>query len=127
MINQIPSPLDTQTARLKAPGASPIHVYSYQPALGTALTPLGEPNTAYTYPVMAIPMLLYSSSASDTAVSVLITGFEANFDLTTDTLRREDGSSMADAHRELHGGCIPHGGRVSDRKHRTVRIVTCHW
>jgi len=79
-----------QVARGLVTGASVVNIYGYQGALpnssGATYYPVWENTTAYTYPVSATTMLLYSSSASDTNVSVLISGLDASYNQISETL-----------------------------------------
>ena len=75
-----------QVARGLVSGASVVNIYGYQSAVGTTFIPVWENATVYTYPVSSTTMLLYSSSASDTAVSVLISGLDASYNILTETL-----------------------------------------
>jgi hypothetical protein len=80
-----------QVARGKVTGASVVNIYGYQSAVGTTFIPVWENATTYTYPGAATTMLLYSSSASDTAVSVLISGLDASYNLLSETLTLTNG------------------------------------
>ena len=75
-----------QVARGLVPGVSEVNIYGYQGSVAGTFIPVWENATAYTYPVSATTMLLYSSSASDTAVSVLINGLDSNYNIQTETL-----------------------------------------
>jgi len=66
-------------------GASVVNIYGYQPSVGTTFIPVWENATTYTYPGSASTMLLYSSSGSDTAVSVLINGLDASYNNLSET------------------------------------------
>ena len=72
-------------ARGQVPGASVVNVYGYQAAVDGTVIPIWENATVYTYPVSASTMLLYSSSASDTAVSILISGLDASYNPISET------------------------------------------
>jgi hypothetical protein len=74
-----------QVARGLVTGASVVNIYGYQPSVGTTFIPVWENTTTYTYPGSASTMLLYSSSASDTAVSVLINGLDASYNNLSET------------------------------------------
>lgn len=82
-----------QVARGKIPGVSLVNIYGYQPAVSATFIPIWENATTYTYPVSATQMLLYSSSASDTSVSVFIVGLDANYALITETLILTNGTT----------------------------------
>jgi len=75
-----------QVARGLVTGASVVNIYGYQASVGTSFIPIWENATAYTYPVSATTMLLYSSSASDTAVSILIQGLDGSYNNLSETL-----------------------------------------
>ena len=74
-----------QVARGLVTGASVVNIYGYQPSVGTTFIPVWENATTYTYPGSASTMLLYSSSASDTTVSVLISGLDASYNNLSET------------------------------------------
>ena len=74
-----------QVARGLVTGASVVNIYGYQPSVGTTFIPVWENATTYTYPGSASTMLLYSSSGSDTAVSVLISGLDASYNNLSET------------------------------------------
>jgi len=74
-----------QVARGLVTGTSVVNIYGYQPSVGTTFIPVWENTTTYTYPGSASTMLLYSSSASDTAVSVLISGLDASYNNLSET------------------------------------------
>lgn len=80
------APWFTQVSRGLVSGASTVNIYGYQSAIGTTFIPVWENATAYTYPVSATTMLLWSSSASDTSVSVLISGLDASYNQISETL-----------------------------------------
>jgi hypothetical protein len=79
-----------QVSRGLVSGTSVLNIYGYQSALpnssGATYYPVWENATAYTYPPSAIPMVLYSSSASDTAVSISISGLDASYNPASETL-----------------------------------------
>jgi len=79
-------PAFTQVSRGLVSGATSVNLSGYQSAVGTSFIPLWENTTAYTYPASVTTMLLYSSSASDTAVSVLISGLDASYNPISETL-----------------------------------------
>jgi len=87
------APWYMQAARGLVPGASVVNIYGYQPSVGTTFIPVWENATTYTYPGSATTMLLYSSSGSDTAVSVLIQGLDASYNILTETLVLTNGTT----------------------------------
>lgn len=75
-------------------GASLVNLYGYQSAVDGTWIPVWENATTYTYPPNGgTTMLLYSSSASDTAVQVLIEGLDANFVAQTEILTLTNGAT----------------------------------
>jgi len=85
-------PFELQVARGQITGHSIANIFGYQAAVGTgAPLPVWEVTSAYTYPVTATTMLLYSSSASDTNVNVTISGLDANFNPISEQLTLTNG------------------------------------
>jgi hypothetical protein len=83
-----------QVARGKVLGVSLVNLYGYQATVDGSYIPVWENATAYTYPPDAgTQMVLYSSSASDTNVSVLIDGLDANFNMQSETLVLTNGAT----------------------------------
>lgn len=84
-------PMPTQdwylaVARGQIAGVTPVNIYGYQNNIGSGTWyPVWENAAAYVYPVAATTMLLYSSSASDTNVSVLISGLDASYNQISET------------------------------------------
>jgi hypothetical protein len=77
-------PFELQVARDQITWHEPLKFFGYTTALGsTASGPLWEGLTgsggSYAYPASAVVMTLVSSSASDTAVSILVDGCGADF------------------------------------------------
>jgi hypothetical protein len=84
-------PFDLQVSRGQVDGHEPLKFFGYTVALGSAaFGPLWEGLTgsggSYAYPASAVVMTLASSSASDTAVSILIEGLGAGYVLQTETV-----------------------------------------
>lgn len=73
----IETPYELLVAQGKVTGVSSVNIYGTQSTVGSTFIPVWENATAYTYPASAIQMTLYSSSASDTAVSVRIDGLNS--------------------------------------------------
>lgn len=85
--NILAAPWEYQVARNKIPGVFLVNLYGYQSAVDGAWIPIWENATAYTYPSNSGEiMTLYSSSALDTNVSVLISGLDANYVMQSETL-----------------------------------------
>jgi len=84
-------PFELQVSRGQVDGHENIKLFGYTVALGsTAMGPLWEGLTSsggnYPYPASAVVMTLASSSASDTAVSILIEGLGAGYVVQTETV-----------------------------------------
>lgn len=87
------APWEMQVARGKIPGVSLVNLYGYQATVDGDWIPVWENATAYTYPSAAgETMTLYSSSASDTNVTVLIDGLDANYVMQSETLVLTNGT-----------------------------------
>ena len=86
-----------QVARGKVSGVSLVNLYGFQTAVGGTWIPLWENATAYVYPPDAgAIMTLYSSSASDTNVSVFIDGLDVNYAMQSETLVLTNGTVGVD-------------------------------
>lgn len=72
-------PFDLQVARGQIDGHEPVNVFGYATAVSTSFVAVWENNAAYVFPTVASTMLVTSSSASDTAVTILISGLDANY------------------------------------------------
>ena len=70
---------EVQVARGLVPGATQLNIFGYQASIGTTFLPVWENATTYTYPVSAGAMYIWSSTASDTSVQVLITGLDGSY------------------------------------------------
>jgi hypothetical protein len=84
-------PFELQVARGQIQGHESLKFFGYTVALGsTAFGPLWEGLTgsggSYTYPSSAVVMTLTSSSASDTAVSILVEGLGAGYVKLSETV-----------------------------------------
>lgn len=87
------TPYGLLVAQGKVSGVTSLNIYGTQSAVGATFIPVWENATAYTYPTSAIQMTLYSSSASDTAVSVRIDGLDANYAPITEVLVLTNGTT----------------------------------
>jgi hypothetical protein len=84
-------PFELQVSRGQISGHSPIYVFGLTTSLGsTAYGPAWDGLTSsggpYIYPSVAAQMWIYSASASDTAVSILINGLDANYNRISETI-----------------------------------------
>lgn len=86
-------PFELQVARGQIRGHQSLNISGYQATVDGAFIPIWENATVYTYPTSAIQMTLYSASASDTAVSILINGLDANYDPISETLILTNGTT----------------------------------
>ena len=95
--NTYSAPWYMQVSRNLVPGASVVNIYGYQGALpnssGATYYPVWENATTYTYPGSATTMLLWSSSASDTNVSILINGLDSSYNPLSETLVLTNGTT----------------------------------
>tara|TARA_R110000782_G_scaffold163132_4_gene254901 strand:- start:1024 stop:1746 length:723 start_codon:yes stop_codon:yes gene_type:complete len=89
----IETPFELLVAQGKVSGVFGLNIYGTQSAVGATFIPVWENATAYTYPASAIQMTLYSSSASDTALSVQIEGLDASYALIAETLVLTNGTT----------------------------------
>lgn len=88
------APWEYQVARGKIAGVSLVNLYGFQATLDGVWIPVWENATTYTYPPNGgSTMLLYSSSASDVAVTVLIDGLDSNFIPISETLLLTNGTT----------------------------------
>ena len=80
------APWPLQVARGLVTGVTGLSISGYNDNIGTSYIPLWHNNTAYTYLNAATQLTVWSDSASDTNVSVLISGLDANYLPTTETV-----------------------------------------
>ena len=84
-------PFDLQVARGQIMGHDHLDLFGYSTAVGsTAMGPLWEGLTSsggnYPFPASAVQIVVVSSSASDTSVTMLIKGLDASFEPITETV-----------------------------------------
>lgn len=80
------APWNLQVARGLVTGVTGLSISGYNSAVGTTYVPLWHSNSTYTYLVAATQLTVWSDSASDTNVSVLISGLDANYLPITETV-----------------------------------------
>jgi hypothetical protein len=85
--------LGLNIARGLVKGVSGLSISGYSSAVGGTFVPLWEINGAYTYFPSAQVVLVWSDSASDTNVSILISGLDANYDIITETVVLTNGTT----------------------------------
>ena len=80
-------PFELQVARGQIMGHEVLNVFGYSTSItNTAFIPAWENTAAYVFPTVASTMLVTSSSASDTAVTILIDGLDANYARITESV-----------------------------------------
>jgi len=86
-------PWEVQVARGKISGVSGLSISGYQPSVPDSWIPIWEYATAYTYLTSAENLRVWSSSGSDTNVSVLISGLDGNYAPITETVVLTNGTT----------------------------------
>ena len=86
-------PWEVQVARGKISGVAGLSISAYQPSIPDTWTPVWELASAYTYPSSATQMRVWSENASDTNVTLLISGLDSNYDIQTETITLTNGST----------------------------------
>ena len=79
-------PFDLQVSRGQIMGHQTTNIFGYANAVSTGFVAVWENNAAYVFPTVASTMLVTSSSASDTAVTILISGLDANYAPITESV-----------------------------------------
>jgi len=80
-------PFDLQVARGQITGHEVLNVFGYSTATpSSGFIAAWENNTAYVFPTVASTMVASSSSASDTAVTILIDGLDANYNRISESV-----------------------------------------
>ena len=87
------TPFELLVAQGLVPNVTNVNIYGSQSAVGATFIPVWENATAYTFPASAQQMRLYSSSASDTNVSVTIQGLNAAYAQVTEVLVLTNGTT----------------------------------
>lgn len=89
----VETPYELLVAQGKVTGVSSLNIYGTQANINGTFIPVWEKDTAYTYPTSAIQMRLYSSSASDTNVTIRIDGLDANYNMLSENLVLTNGTT----------------------------------
>lgn len=84
--------LQLQLARGLVGGHTSLNIAGYQALVGTTFMPIWENAAAYVFPTLGTK-LLWSSSASDTAVLIRINGLDANYAMITEDLLLTNGTT----------------------------------
>ena len=79
-------PFELQVARGQIPAHSVRNIFGTNPAIGTSFITAWENSTALPFLSAAQQLSIVSSSASDTAVSILINGLDANYNIQTEVV-----------------------------------------
>jgi hypothetical protein len=86
-------PWQLQVAQGQIAGVTGLSIAGYGNAIGTSYVPAWELNTVYTYFPSAQVVRVWSSSASDINVSVLINGLDANYIQQSETVVLTNGTT----------------------------------
>lgn len=86
-------PFELQVARGQISWHTPVNIFGYQALVGINLYAVWDLAADYVYPASATTMLLYSSSASDVAVPVLISGLDASFNPISEVITLTNGTT----------------------------------
>ena len=79
-------PFELQVAQNLVPGIQGLSISGYQDAVPASWIPIWHRATAYTFPATTQQMRVWSSSSSDTNVSVLINGLDSNYNIINETV-----------------------------------------
>ena len=108
-------PFDLQVSRGQITGHEPLNVFGYSTATpNSAFIAAWENNTAYAFPTVASTMLVTSSSASDTAVTILITGLDSDYNVISEsvTLTGTDAVTTTNVYWRINGVTTTAGNAV---------------
>lgn len=86
-------PWQLQVAQGSITGIQGLSISGYQESVPTSWIPLWYNPTSYTYFPSAQQVRVWSSSASDTNVSVLISGLDASYNILTETVTLTNGAT----------------------------------
>jgi hypothetical protein len=106
---------DLQVARGQITGHEVVNVFGYSSATpNTGFIAAWENNSAYAFPTVASTMLVTSSSASDTAVTILISGLDANYARISElvTLTGTDAVTTANTYWRINSVATTAGNAV---------------
>jgi hypothetical protein len=107
-------PFDLQVARGQIDGHEQINIFGYATAVSSTFVAVWENNAAYVFPTVASTMVVTSSSASDTAVTILIRGLDVNYKRITElvTLNGTTGVTTTQAFWRINGALTTAGNAV---------------
>ena len=87
------TPYELLVAQGQVPNVTNVNIYGTQASVDGTYIPIWENATPYVYQTSASTKLLYSSSASDTNVTVLIRGLDANYVPISETIVLTNGTT----------------------------------
>lgn len=87
------APWPLQVARGLVTGVTGLSISGYNSSVGTSFVPIWHGNISYTYLSSATQLTVWSDSASDTNVSVLISGLDATYESITETIVLTNGTT----------------------------------
>lgn len=86
------APFELAVARGLIPGVQGLSISGYQGSVDGTWIPLWDGGAStYTYLNSASPLTVWSSSSSDTNVTVIINGLDSNYDIQTETVTLTNG------------------------------------
>lgn len=87
------TPYQLLVAQGQVPNVTNVNIYGTQAAVDGTFIPIWENATSYVYQTSASTKLLYSSSASDTNVTIIIRGLDINYVPISETLILTNGTT----------------------------------
>lgn len=87
------TPYQLLVAQGQVPNVTSVNIYGTQAAVDGTYIPVWENATPYTYQTTSSTKLLYSSSASDTNVTIIIRGLDINYVPVSETLVLTNGTT----------------------------------
>lgn len=88
-------PFELQVSRGQITGHETVNVFGFATAVSSSFVAVWEVNAAYVFPTVASTMLLSSSSASDTAVTVQINGLDASYNRISENITANGTAGVA--------------------------------
>jgi len=88
-------PFELQVSRGQITGHETLNVFGFASAVSSSFVAVWEVNAAYVFPTVASTMLLSSSSASDTAVTVQIDGLDESYNRISENVTSNGTAGVA--------------------------------